>query len=657
MEIDEKLFHWAWKTKKRLSRKKFSENCCSLDSVRMKLTTIATALYGDTVFVKQAESHGGFIGNSLFLPGNMDISNSYQSNYEIYLARLVIDCLAMSRGYLFKDGVLSESDLTLLSLIMFPTIIELAISEYPRVGDILEREKENLLKEIRPSKNKKLSSFLYHWQKSIIDPQYIKSEANIDDRYKDIIRELISLKKLSVIDLIQMTLIYKKKLKEVDVELTSDFQPFMFLSSLPTGSQRLFVGSAKDSKIESRESNKSDTFKKSKSKERVKKVVLDESNPDCNPAHLLMESVKTADIFSGGNKMVDGADELDEHLDAIEDLDIREITRSSTQAKSVFQADISIDTEMEFDEEDLHFSSKTYHYDEWNHNKRNYRKNWCSLLETKFDVLTHREDVERFSAYYQDVLKKNHKKVKELRSHLENILIKRSPKNRQIDGPDIDLDAAITAYTDIKTGHTASERLYVSSRKSRSDLSVLILLDSSLSSDSYVNGLRVMDVAKESLIVIEKVLGQIIDNTMIAGFYSNTRKDCRFNILKDFDEKWENVSSRLDRNEPSGYTRIGVALRHCFEKLSTVNTKKKVVLMLSDGKPTDYDVYEGKYGINDVRQCVREGKSKNIEIFSLAIEKDAKFYFPQLFGAKNYQVLSSPNELPTQVIKLFSKLI
>ncbi|MDB9786534.1 VWA domain-containing protein, partial [Bacteriovoracaceae bacterium] len=115
--------------------------------------------------------------------------------------------------------------------------------------------------------------------------------------------------------------------------------------------------------------------------------------------------------------------------------------------------------------------------------------------------------------------------------------------------------------------------------------------------------------------------------------------------------------SRITNIVPTGYTRIGVSLRHSIHLLDKTKVKNKVIILLSDGKPTDYDAYEGKYGIADVRQCVREASAENVKIISLAIDKDAKFYFPQLFGTQNYQIISRANELPTQLIKLFSKLL
>ncbi|MBM3225032.1 MAG: hypothetical protein FJZ47_14685 [Candidatus Tectomicrobia bacterium] len=48
----------------------------------------------------------------------------------------------------------------------------------------------------------------------------------------------------------------------------------------------------------------------------------------------------------------------------------------------------------------------------------------------------------------------------------------------------------------------------------------------------------------------------------IGGFYSYTRRDCRFVLLKEFTAPWASCTGVLASLEPMGYTRMGPALRH-----------------------------------------------------------------------------------------------
>jgi nitric oxide reductase NorD protein len=112
----------------------------------------------------------------------------------------------------------------------------------------------------------------------------------------------------------------------------------------------------------------------------------------------------------------------------------------------------------------------------------------------------------------------------------------------------------------------------------------------------------------------------------------------------------------IGATEPDGYTRIGAALRHSGALLQKRQTKNKWIILISDGKPNDFDKYEGKYGVNDVKQALRELKENDINAYALAIEAQAKYYLPQMFGQSFYQILTSPVELLQSMVKLYEKI-
>jgi nitric oxide reductase NorD protein len=86
------------------------------------------------------------------------------------------------------------------------------------------------------------------------------------------------------------------------------------------------------------------------------------------------------------------------------------------------------------------------------------------------------------------------------------------------------------------------------------------------------------------------------------------------------------------------------------------STKNKWVILISDGKPNDFDKYEGKYGVNDVKQALRELNERQIKSYALAIESEAKYYLPQMFGQGNHQILTTPGELLNSMVKLYEKI-
>ncbi|HND86220.1 MAG TPA: hypothetical protein PLU50_10445, partial [Pseudobdellovibrionaceae bacterium] len=79
--------------------------------------------------------------------------------------------------------------------------------------------------------------------------------------------------------------------------------------------------------------------------------------------------------------------------------------------------------------------------------------------------------------------------------------------------------------------------------------------------------------------------------------------------------------------------------------------QKKILILLTDGKPTDYDGYEGRYGIEDMRKACLEAQMKNIYTKAFAIEKNAKHYFPHMFG--HFEILPRPEKLPEALVRTY----
>ena len=218
------------------------------------------------------------------------------------------------------------------------------------------------------------------------------------------------------------------------------------------------------------------------------------------------------------------------------------------------------------------------------------------------------------------------------------------------------MDALTDLFVDVNSRHTPSDKIYLSKRKKEKDLSILLLLDISLSSDSYAAGNRVIDVEKQVSILFGEILNEFNIDFSIDAFYSKTRNHSSYIGLKGFNENWDKAKYKIGSIEPGGYTRIGAALRHSGALLDKRDTKNKWVILISDGKPNDYDRYEGKYGINDVKQALRELNERKINSYALAIEAQAKYYLPQMFGENHYQILTQPVDLLRSMVKLYEKI-
>ncbi|MBI9041885.1 VWA domain-containing protein [Lutibacter sp.] len=389
------------------------------------------------------------------------------------------------------------------------------------------------------------------------------------------------------------------------------------------------------------------TILKSKAVEEIISVQVDIKQQEDAVLQHQFEKVETAEEFGGNFRDFDGEDELDDHSNALEDVNMKYTVRVDDTAHSVYQADFIENTTVS---ESADFDANGYHikYDEWDYTKRVYKEDFCKVYPKTL--------VKNNVNYYKKTIKENNSTLMGLRKMLTSVNNKYQQQKRQLQGEEFDIDAITDLFVDVHSKHTPSENIYISKRKKEKDLSILLLLDISLSSDGYAAGNRVIDVEKQVSILFGEILNEFNIDFSIDCFYSKTRNHSSYITIKDFDEDWNKAKFKVGAVEPSGYTRIGAALRHSGAMLDKRSTKNKWVILLSDGKPNDYDKYEGKYGVNDVKQALRELNERNINSYALAIEAQAKYYLPQMFGQNHYQILTTPVELLKSMVQLYEKI-
>ncbi len=386
---------------------------------------------------------------------------------------------------------------------------------------------------------------------------------------------------------------------------------------------------------------------------RVRHVDLGSSDIAENPAVHAFEKVKTAEEYRGGKKRVDVEDELAEHGDALDELDLREVVRANERARSLYRADLLLDGGVGDLDGAAPAAADAIAYDEWDARHGRYRPAWCSLRASRLDE---RRSAAEAASWHREAVERHRAHIRALRIAFARLEHARTWKGRQPDGPDIDLDALVQRHADLRSGHAPPDRLYGARRRHGHDLTALVLLDASLSTDAWVAGRRVIDVARESVLVLGEALATTSITLGIAAFASHTRRDCRFATVKGFSEPWSDGARRLASIEPAGYTRIGPALRHATSVLARAPGRRRLLLLVSDGKPTDYDRYEGRYGIADVRQAVHEAERRALDLFALAIDGEARGHLPRLFGKGRYAILPRPEALTTALARVFAEL-
>lgn len=228
----------------------------------------------------------------------------------------------------------------------------------------------------------------------------------------------------------------------------------------------------------------------------------------------------------------------------------------------------------------------------------------------------------------------------------------------QPDGSEADLDAVVRACTDRACGRHPGEQLYLSLERRERDLACLVLADLSLSTDAWVSSeARVIDVIRDALLLFGEALAATGDAFALCGFSSVRRQQVRFHRLKDFADPFDDrIRGRVQAIRPGYYTRLGAAIRRASQLLDAQAASRRILLILSDGKPNDLDLYDSRYGIEDTRAAVLEARRLGLLPFCLTIDREGAGYLPHLFGPQGYAVLRKPEELPLHLPLFYAQL-
>ncbi|MDD5177546.1 MAG: nitric oxide reductase [Sterolibacterium sp.] len=228
----------------------------------------------------------------------------------------------------------------------------------------------------------------------------------------------------------------------------------------------------------------------------------------------------------------------------------------------------------------------------------------------------------------------------------------------QPDGSELDIDACVRLHADRMAGQHIAGGAYLNCKRQERDLACLVLADLSLSTDTWVSdSQRIIDVIRDSLMLFGEALTATGDRFGFYGFSSLKRGNVRFHEIKDFAAPFDGAArGRIAALKPGYYTRMGAAIRHATSLLEQQPAALRLLLLLSDGKPHDMDIYEGRYGIEDTRMSLIEARQAGIKPFCVTIDREGASYLPHLFGPGGFTVLRKPEELPTRLPLLYAQL-
>jgi len=283
-------------------------------------------------------------------------------------------------------------------------------------------------------------------------------------------------------------------------------------------------------------------------------------------------------------------------------------------------------------------------YDEWDYRRKGYRKRWVLLRESEAPMGD--------AAFSNAVLDRYGGMIHSIKRQFERIQTAQVLLKRQKDGDHVDLDAAVEAFTDARAGLVPSERVFSHIRRDRRDIATAFLIDLSGSTKGWIN-----DMERTALLILSEALAVLKDRFAIYGFSGRTRKRCELFRIKGFPEPYgETIKERISGLVPLDYTRLGPPIRHLTGILRQVEARTRLMITLSDGKPDDYDIYKGPYGIEDTRQALLESRQAGIHPFCITIDRAEHSYLSHMYGSSNYVFIDDIAKLPVRIPEIYRKL-
>ncbi len=341
---------------------------------------------------------------------------------------------------------------------------------------------------------------------------------------------------------------------------------------------------------------------------------------------------------------------------------------------------------------------QVYYYDEWDHELAGYRRRWCHLREKPIEppgptangaAAPPDRFVDETRRLHADLLRRVRKQFELLKPEEFRRM------RRLIEGEELDLDRVVETHVDRRAGRPPDGAVYMSRRRQHRDVAAAFLLDMSASTDAeapvdepeapagktpepeYVGvfddfdwldnpqplppGRRVIDIEKESLVLMADALETLGDDYAIYGFSGFGRKEVEFFVAKEFDDDLDReAEDRIAAMEPKRSTRMGPAIRHAAAKLAEREAKVKVLLILSDGYPQDFDYGSDRasrvYGIRDTMVALRETERQGISTFCITVDPAGHDYLREMCPERRYLVIDEIAALPSQLPKVYRGL-
>nr|WP_296748251.1 VWA domain-containing protein [Thioalkalivibrio sp.] len=292
-------------------------------------------------------------------------------------------------------------------------------------------------------------------------------------------------------------------------------------------------------------------------------------------------------------------------------------------------------------------------YPEWDYREQRMISDWVNLNERVLD--------EQDAGRAREILAGHAATLKRLTRGLEmQRPMRMAPLRRQMDGDELDTEAVIDFIADKRAGLSPKAFIYRRRAVRHRDTAVLLLADMSTSIMARHPGGdgKIVERVRSGLMLFAEAIDRIGDPYAIAGFASKQRDQVHYYWLKDFTEPLDDaVRGRIAGISGRLASRMGAAIRHSVRAMQRVSSQHRLLLILSDGRPADYDDGgDARYLHEDTRMAMKEALDAGIHPFCITLDPSGEEYLPAIFGPGHYTIIDHVDELPRRLPEIYLRL-
>jgi len=298
-------------------------------------------------------------------------------------------------------------------------------------------------------------------------------------------------------------------------------------------------------------------------------------------------------------------------------------------------------------------SDKGIPYPEWDYRESRYKRNWSWVQEKRLGE-SNMAETNRLRNQYSNALKRLKRAIQAQKP------TRLAPLLRQFDGDDMDLNAVVGYFAEKQAGRSPKANIYKRREMRQREIAVTLLADMSTSIMQHLpeGGGRLVDRVRAGVLLFAESMEEVGDAYSIAGFCSKYRDNVSYYTIKDFDQPLsDDVRGQIGGMSGRLATRMGAAIRHATASFEAIDSRRRLLLILSDGRPEDYDDGgDRRYLHEDTRMAVKEAVAKGVHPFCITVDTMANQYLPQIFGRGHYLVLDQINSLPNKLPEIYFRL-